>query len=146
VLETLNEVVGAGTDVPDTGDIVADLNAKLAVVARLLSDGGFVPVYTGLIAAAQSDVAVAAELLETILKPRVGRAPSPHRACPGRRSGRTDLDPHGVVEALYDRCLPVAAAHCAGHARCRARHDRPRLLRRRPNRYLTAPAVSPFTR
>lgn len=101
VQEALNDLLGAGIDFPDTGDVVADLRTQMAGVAKFLVSPEFAQPLTGLIAAAQDDPDLAKSMLENIFDPRV-------RACrkrleEARRQGqiRADVDLDDVVELLY---------------------------------------------
>lgn len=80
---------------------MADLKTQLASVARLLSGADFAPVYTGLIAAAQSDEAVSAELVATILRPRIEACRRRLERAQADGQLRTDVDLDDVVELLY---------------------------------------------
>lgn len=101
VLDALHDLVGAATDFPDTGDIIADLREQMNNVAELLSSPDLVPVYTGVIGAAQSDPALSKALNDTFLTPRIdaGRA----RLLSAQRQGqiRADADLDVVIEILY---------------------------------------------
>jgi AcrR family transcriptional regulator len=99
--EALNEYVGAGTDFPDTGDIVADLRTQMTAVANLFASKRFSPYWKGLIAAAQNDPEIARSVASTMIAPRV-------RACRQRlehaveqRQMRADVDLDDVVELVY---------------------------------------------
>ncbi|HEY7075803.1 MAG TPA: TetR/AcrR family transcriptional regulator [Solirubrobacteraceae bacterium] len=101
VMEALNDYVGAASDFPDSGDVVADLRRQMTAVAELLSSPGFGPVYTGVIGAAQSDPALAEALVRDIIEPRM-------RACRtrlerAREQGevRPGADLEAAVELLY---------------------------------------------
>jgi len=99
--EAVNENVGAATDFPDTGDIVADLRSQMAMVVGLLTSETLSPYTRGLIVAAQSDSDIARSLVANIIEPRT-------RACRERleiavKQGqlRDDVDLNDVVELLY---------------------------------------------
>jgi len=101
VMEALNDVVGAASDFPDSGDVVADLRRQMTAVSTLLSSPDFGPVYTGVIGAAQSDPGVAEALVRDIISPRV-------RACRKRLERaqeqgeiRPDANLDVAVELLY---------------------------------------------
>jgi AcrR family transcriptional regulator len=101
VMEALNDVVGAASDFPDSGDVIADLRQQMTAVATLLSAPDFGPVYTGVIGAAQSDPAVADALVREIIKPRVDACRK--RLERAREDGqvRPDADLDTAVELLY---------------------------------------------
>jgi AcrR family transcriptional regulator len=100
VLEALNEEIGAETDFPDTGDIVADLRTQMTAVTQLLSHTA-VRVYTGVIGAAQSDPDLARAIVDEMLEPRT--AACRQRLERAREEGelRADADLDVVIEMLY---------------------------------------------
>jgi AcrR family transcriptional regulator len=101
VMEALNEVVGAASDFPDTGDVIADLREQMTAVSTLLSSPDFGPVYTGVIGAAQSDPAVADALARDIVGPRM--IACRRRLERAREDGQVgpDADLDAAVEVLY---------------------------------------------
>jgi len=101
VMEALNDVVGAASDFPDSGDVIADLRRQMTAVTTLLSSPDFGPVYTGVIGAAQSDPAVAEALAAQIINPRVDACRK--RLERAREAGeiRADADLDAAVELLY---------------------------------------------
>jgi AcrR family transcriptional regulator len=101
VMEALNDVVGAASDFPDSGDVMADLRQQMTAVTTLLSSPDFGPVYTGVIGAAQSDPAVAEALAAQIINPRVDACRK--RLERAREAGeiRADADLDAAVELLY---------------------------------------------
>lgn len=100
LLEMLDQRTAGTLDFPDTGDVVADLGDQVAEVAELLAAEDYAP-YRGLIAAAQSDPALAEAILRTIVTPRVDAAIA--RLEKAQRDGqlRADVDPADVVELVY---------------------------------------------
>jgi AcrR family transcriptional regulator len=101
VMEALNDVVGAVSDFPDSGDVVADLRKQMTAVSKLLSSPEFGPVYTGVIGAAQSDPAVAEALARDIVDPRVEACRA--RLARAQEQGEIgpDVDLYVAVELLY---------------------------------------------
>ncbi|TDP98003.1 TetR/AcrR family transcriptional regulator [Labedaea rhizosphaerae] len=100
LLDVLIDAVGAVSEMPDTGDVTADLKAQMTAVTRLFQSD-FARFYTGLIAEAQGDEAVARGLAEQLLD----RADGPRRArlAKAQRDGelRADVDVAAAAEALY---------------------------------------------
>jgi AcrR family transcriptional regulator len=101
VMEALNDVVGAASDFPDTGDVVADLRQQMTTVSTLLSSPEFGPVYTGVIGAAQSDPAVAEALARDIIEPRVIACRTRLERARDQGQVRADADLDAAVELLY---------------------------------------------
>lgn len=100
VLEAMNEHAEATLAFPDTGDVVADLTTQMTAVAKVLTSpeaAGF----AGLIAAAQSDPALAESVLGTIIEPRAVACRERLRAAQRQGQLRTDVDLDDVVELLY---------------------------------------------
>jgi AcrR family transcriptional regulator len=99
--EALNEMGGAATGFPDTGDVYADLHGQMTRVVQLLTTDGFHDVYAGMIAATQSDEAVSQSFLETMIRPRVDACRA--RLEKAREQGqiRADADLDDVVELIY---------------------------------------------
>jgi len=100
VLDAIDELAEPALPYPDTGDIVADLNSQMSVVASLLSGTVGQP-FAGLIAAAQSDPALSKGILERIFEPRV--IACRERLAAAQRAGqlRADADLDEVIELLY---------------------------------------------
>lgn len=120
VLEVVNELIGTATDFPDTSDIYADLSTQMANVVAAL-EGPFGVLLRGLVAEAQSDPRLAADLLDTVIMPR-------YRACQARLEKaksdgelRADVDTALTVEMLYGplyyrlllRTAPLTPGHMA---------------------------------
>jgi AcrR family transcriptional regulator len=101
IMEALNDVVGAVSDFPDTGDLVADLRHQMTAVAELLSSPDFGPVYTGIIGAAQSDPAVAEALARDIIIPRMDACRMRLERAREQGELNPDVDLHTAVELLY---------------------------------------------
>jgi AcrR family transcriptional regulator len=101
IMDALNDVVGAASDFPDTGDVVADLREQMTSVSALLASPDFGPVYRGVIGAAQSDPELAKTLAGEIIQPRV--AACTRRLERAREHGeiRPDADVGVIVELLY---------------------------------------------
>lgn len=101
VLEALNEYAGEVADFPDTGDVIADLRQPMTGVAGLFSSPDFVPVYTGVIAAAQSDPDLAQTLLDTTVMPRIASCRRRLERAQQQGEIRADADLNTIVELLY---------------------------------------------
>lgn len=69
-LLSLNEPM---LDIPDTGDIVADLRRQIHAAVDLLGTAPYGPLYQALIGEAQHDPAVAAGLNERFIRPQAER-------------------------------------------------------------------------
>jgi AcrR family transcriptional regulator len=112
-LDVLEEEVGAVSEMPDTGDVIADLKAQLTAVAELFNSD-FARFYKALIAEAQGDTAVASGLAEQLAARAEG--PRRDRLAKAQRDGqiRADIDLAAAVEMLYAplyyRLLVSAAA------------------------------------
>jgi AcrR family transcriptional regulator len=100
VLEAMSERAGSSFDFPDTGDIVADLDTQMTVVAKLLAGELSVP-FTGVIAAAQGDPDLARTVLEKIIDPRVVVCKERLEAAQRQGQLRTDVDLDEVIELIY---------------------------------------------
>jgi AcrR family transcriptional regulator len=101
IQEALNERASTSTDFPDTGDIVADLCTQMTSVVKLLTSAEFVPYAGGLIAAAQTDPAVAKSVVETMIEPRVRACKERLERARQQRQLRSDVDLDDVIELLY---------------------------------------------
>ncbi|GAA3438875.1 TetR/AcrR family transcriptional regulator [Kutzneria kofuensis] len=100
LLDVLIDAVGAVSEMPDTGDVVADLTTQMTAVTDLFRSD-FARFYTGLIAEAQADDAVARGLAEQLADRAEG--PRRQRLEKAQRDGqiRADVDIAAAVEALY---------------------------------------------
>lgn len=98
--EAMNQEAAETLDFPDTGDIVADLRKQMSAVAELFASPKFSP-YAGLIAAAQSDTAVAQSLIHTMIHPRVAALRERLERARERGQLRDDVDLDDVIELLY---------------------------------------------
>jgi AcrR family transcriptional regulator len=100
LLEAVNTRSQQTSEFPDTGDIVADLGSQLAGVAEFLSAGGGV-VQRALLAAAQSDPDLAADIRRQVIEPRSQACMQ--RLTKAQEDGqlRTDVDPLDIVELVY---------------------------------------------
>jgi AcrR family transcriptional regulator len=100
LLDVLIDAVGAVSEMPDTGDVVADLTTQMTAVTSLFQSD-FARFYTGLIAEAQADDAVARGLAEQLADRAEG--PRRQRLEKAQRDGqiRADVDIAAAVEALY---------------------------------------------
>jgi AcrR family transcriptional regulator len=101
VMDALNDVVGAVSDFPDSGDVIADLRQQMTAVSKLLSSPDFGPVYTGVIGAAQSDAAVAEALARDIVNPRVDACRKRLERAREQGEIRPGVDLDVAVELLY---------------------------------------------
>ena len=99
-LDVLEEEVGAVSEIPDTGDVIADLKAQLTAVAELFNSD-FARFYKALIAEAQGDAAVARGLAEQLAVRAEG--PRRDRLRKAQKEGqiRADIDLAAAVEMLY---------------------------------------------
>jgi AcrR family transcriptional regulator len=121
VLEAMSERAGASFNFPDTGDLAADLDTQMTLVAKLLAGELSVP-FTGVIAAAQGDPDLARTVLEKIINPRV--VVCKERLESAQRQGqlRMDVDLDEVIELIYGplyyrlllRNQPITADQPAG--------------------------------
>jgi AcrR family transcriptional regulator len=117
-LDALKEEVGAVSEMPDTGDVVADLKAQMTAVVELFSSD-FARFYQALIAEAQGDSEVARGLAEQLATRAEG--PRRRRLEAAREQGqiRADIDLATAVETLYAplyyRLLLGTAALSAEH-------------------------------
>jgi AcrR family transcriptional regulator len=101
VQEALNEQAGTATDFPYTGDVIADLRSQMRNVARLFTSDEFSPYGRGLIAAAQTDDALAESVLETMIRPRFNACRKRLELARDDGQLRADVDLDDVVELLY---------------------------------------------
>jgi AcrR family transcriptional regulator len=118
LLDVLIDAVGAVSEMPDTGDLAADLATQLTAVAELFQSD-FARFYTGLIAEAQADEAVARGLAEQLADRAEG--PRRQRLAKAQRDGqlRADVDIAAAAETLYAplyyrlllRTEPLSAEH-----------------------------------
>src|SRR5579875_3119113 len=101
VLDALLDVMHGESAYPDTGDIRADLCSRLSTLVPLYTSAGFGPIYVGLIASAQLDIKLAADLRERLIVPRM--AACQRRLERAQRQGQIDrsADPQHIVELLY---------------------------------------------
>ena len=100
-LEALDGSLGTVVDFRDTGDIVEDLRHHMSGVTEMINSTRIGPLIQGLIAAAQSDPALARAHLAKVIEPanvfwldRIVRA---------QASGeiRADADPQAVIDMLF---------------------------------------------
>lgn len=101
VEEALNEQAGDVVDFPDTGDVRKDLRTQMRGVARLFASPEFGPYGGGLIAAAQTDEALAHSILETMINPRVESCRKRLQSAQEHGQLRKDADLDDVIELLY---------------------------------------------
>ncbi|MBV6702242.1 TetR/AcrR family transcriptional regulator [Kitasatospora aureofaciens] len=99
-LDAVNDRIGDSMDFPDTGDIAADLTAQLTAVATMLT-GDIGTIYRGIIAEAQSDPGLAADLRATMLEPRIQRCVRRLDAAVAAGQLRADLPARTMVDILY---------------------------------------------
>lgn len=100
VLEALNARIGPAIDFPDTGDIAADLATQSNAMIGLL-EGELGAVYRALLAEAQSDPALAADIREGIIEPRIQRCRDRLDAAVAARQLRDDIPTRTIVELIY---------------------------------------------
>ncbi|MFC9330388.1 TetR/AcrR family transcriptional regulator [Kitasatospora sp. NPDC057015] len=100
VLEALNARTGPASQVPDTGDVEADITATAQAVVRLLgTDLG--TVWRGLVADAQGDPRLAEELRRTYFEPRMARWQERLETAVAAGELRTDVPTRTIVELLF---------------------------------------------
>jgi AcrR family transcriptional regulator len=100
VLEALTEQAGDLLDVPDTGDLLADLRTQLTGLAELLA-GKHCTAYASLIGAAQDDPDLAGTVVETIMEPWLRACRERLRRGQEQQQLRADVDVDDVIELLY---------------------------------------------
>lgn len=100
LLEALNDRTGPASQVPDTGDITADLTAALQGVMNLLSTA-LGTVWRGLIADAQRDPRLAEDIRQTFFEPRMMRWEERLDAAIAAGQIRADVPTRSVVELLF---------------------------------------------
>ena len=100
LLDVLIDAVGAVSEMPDTGDLAADLRTQMTAVTELFQSD-FARFYTGLIAEAQGDETVAWGLAEQLIERADG--PRRRRLEKAQTDGeiRRDVDVVAAAEALY---------------------------------------------
>jgi AcrR family transcriptional regulator len=103
VLDAYLALVGADQDLdfPDSGDLEADLRLVLGSTVDSLADPVFERRYRALLTAIQDDPALAATLLDRLLKPWL--AATAQRLRTAQRAGqlRSDVDLEVAAELLY---------------------------------------------
>jgi AcrR family transcriptional regulator len=101
VLDALTAVMPANTAYPDTGDVRADLRKRMQGLVPLYTSQGFWSVYVGVIAAAQFDDSLAADLSGRLIGPRM--AACSRRLAGAQAVGQIDpaLEPGHITELLY---------------------------------------------
>lgn len=104
-LEGYSATVDAVLDVPDTGDVRADLTDQLLTYVHLLRDTPAGRVTAELLGRAQTDPELAAAFRRSYSGPRraVGRAAL--RAAQERGQIRADADPDVLIDQLWGACL-----------------------------------------
>ncbi|MFF2194427.1 TetR/AcrR family transcriptional regulator [Streptomyces sp. NPDC058157] len=100
LLEALNDRTGPASQVPDTGDITADLTAALQGVMNLLSTA-LGTIWRGLIADAQRDPRLAEDIRQTFFEPRMVRWEERLDAAIAAGQIRADVPTRSVVELLF---------------------------------------------
>ncbi|MER5427461.1 TetR/AcrR family transcriptional regulator [Streptosporangium roseum] len=101
VLEAMVEMVGEVTQFPDTGDIVTDLRNQMIAVVDYFMTGPRAAVYAGIIAETQHDEALARNLLEQLLEPRIRAAQERLRRARDQGQFAPDADLEMAVDLLY---------------------------------------------
>ncbi|GAA4833288.1 TetR/AcrR family transcriptional regulator [Kitasatospora terrestris] len=100
VLEALNDRSGPASQVPDTGNVEADITATAEAVIRLLgTDLG--TVWRGLVADAQGDPRLAEDLRRTFFEPRMALWRERLQAAVEAGELRTDVPTRTIVELLF---------------------------------------------
>ncbi|SEL37909.1 TetR/AcrR family transcriptional regulator [Streptacidiphilus jiangxiensis] len=100
LLEALSERSGPAAEVPDTGDLTADLSQQLRMVIGLLN-GELGVVWRGLLADAQSDASLAQELRDNFFTPRLRRWRDRLEAAVATGELRADVPSATMVELLF---------------------------------------------
>jgi AcrR family transcriptional regulator len=100
VLEALHESSADAMALPDTGDIVADLQAQLEILNEFMTGtrGG---IYTGLIAESQHDERLAHALADRFIRPRNEVTLARLRTAQEQHQLASDADLPLLVERLY---------------------------------------------
>ncbi|MEU4191391.1 TetR/AcrR family transcriptional regulator [Kribbella sp. NPDC026611] len=101
LLEALEERGRSTLDFPDTGNLEADLRTQMTQVAQAFLSPTFAAYSKGLIAAAQSDPAIAQAVVTSIIQPRVTLCIERLQKAQQAGEIRPDLDLADVVELLY---------------------------------------------
>lgn len=100
VLEALDSSLTTVAGFPDTGDVVADLRTQMQGVTQMLaSEIG--PLYRGLIAAAQSDAALAQAHLTQVIEPASVACRQRLARAKDRGELREDADIQTIIDLLY---------------------------------------------
>ena len=92
-------------DMPDTGDIEADLTAQLVTFTRTLRDTSAGRVMAELLGAAQTDPELAAAFRRVYLEPRRNLGIDALRAAQNRGQIRADADPDVLSDQLWGACV-----------------------------------------
>jgi AcrR family transcriptional regulator len=101
LLEAIESRAESTLDFPDTGNLESDLRAQMTQVVEAFLTPNFAAYSKGLIAAAQSDPAIAEAVVKTIIQPRVDLCVA--RLEKARAAGEIsqDVDLPDLVELLY---------------------------------------------
>jgi AcrR family transcriptional regulator len=100
LLEAVNSRSQQTSQFPDSGDLLADLGDQLAGVAEFLAaEGG--AVQRALLAAAQSDPELAADIRRLIIEPRTQACVQRLTKAQADGQLRTEVDPLDIVELVY---------------------------------------------
>ena len=100
VLEALHESGADAMALPDTGDIVADLQAQLEILIEFMT-GSRGAAYTGLIAESQHDEQLANALADRFIRPRNEVTLARLRTAQEQHQLASDADLPLLVERLY---------------------------------------------
>ncbi len=100
-LEALNDSLATVVDFPDSGDIVEDLRTQMKGVTQLLGSTEVGPVYQGLLAAAQSDPALARAHIEQVIEPATVACHERIARAQQRGEMRATADRQAIIDMLY---------------------------------------------
>ncbi|MDH6133721.1 AcrR family transcriptional regulator [Kitasatospora sp. MAA4] len=100
LLEAFNDRTGSARELPDTGDIAADITASTQAVIRLL-DTDLGTVWRALLAEAQTDPRFAEELRSTFFEPRNQCWQERFEAAVTAGQLRADIPTRTMIEMLF---------------------------------------------
>jgi AcrR family transcriptional regulator len=101
VLEALHDSLEPVVDFPDTGDVVADLRTQMKGVTELLRSPEVGRLYQGLIAAAQSDLALSQSHIDQLIEPASVAGRERLARAQERGEMRSDVDIQALIDMLY---------------------------------------------
>jgi AcrR family transcriptional regulator len=101
LLEAIESRAESTLDFPDTGNLESDLRTQMTQVVEAFLTPNFAAYSKGLIAAAQSDPAIAEAVVKTIIQPRVDLCTDRLSKAQAAGAIRPDVDLPDLVELLY---------------------------------------------